>query len=876
MSVFQSPAHRARPHTRARRLGTTSLLAAIALAPFLASTAAALSASSAPSSTLLPRVGPMSTTSVTDRTSMTVTGNGTTSVTLKTAWDPTMATLKTSSATAPHSWNLEYFNGSAWVSSEPADLSTVSAVRTNGTVPSQGDGGSGNTLRTSSLSANVTGAPKPFAAASGGDGYDVAFPDATRVINVYHHNGPGEVYPVTVDCHLRSTGDLCPEGQIKFDAGGGAGPYFVANNARVTAHTGTKRAFIPAVRRSDHLLGFLCINYSLATPAKCATEFIPVSSQSSITALSQMGGAAFDEARFFVVNAVNHRLYCLDMATASICSGFGDRVVDSSTVDGFLLPTNNLYAPWGGAGWGWSSDISVLNGKVYFFHGNDPNYFFGCVDPSTPAFCSGGIGDQPSFPISAAGPFDFPPFPLYDSTGSTLQAVCLFMHRTCINPGGSAAVTMPAGLAAFLDPATPDGIDYYANVPFYFSLFEWGLKSNRLYFQVESGGAVWDGSWVGDVACWDFTTAAPCDFGTHASEPGIIYDNSPGRRLYSFVGDPYMDCVWSNSDSGDIVAMGTDGGKCGGDGSMSRFSFDEDDARLDCDATADPIRWTHLNLTIPDGLDLAKLSLTVRDGEGNAVSGWDGLAVTSTSIDLSSLTISSTGAAPTFDISLDNTGLDIASEVTAELQYVTPPPELCLELTPIATCTLGQTIAGKLPTPPFSVTHANTRTLGVTTDTDSNSVQLSGATYDAESLCGIGTLEGTTTELDDGSPVAGITVTLRDPVTGDVLATTTTDPSGAYRFEGLTPGTYRVEFSNASGLTVTPDSATASPTIVVGETSRADGFYEKSAGGPSWNFSSFEGWLLPETGSSRIPMVIGISLLLVASGVGTRSLRRRP
>jgi hypothetical protein len=789
-------------------------------------------------------ISPVSSSSAQDVNSESVTNSQDTDVVLKTSWDPTKATFEANSAIAPEGWKVEYStDGTTWNTTEPLDPSTITSVRASGTVPSQGDGGDGNTLRYSDLGAVVSGAPKDFAASTGGDGYDIAFPDSDRVINVYHHNGTGQA--VTVECKLRTTGTACPEGKIYFDddadPNNGSGPYANPNNSRIAVHAPTKKAYTPAIRLVDRKLGFLCVDYSLATPAKCATEFIAVSSDPfpvgdwSTIAKTQVGGVAFDNSKFFVVNAVNHRLYCLDMATGSICSGFGD---------GYLLPANSFECPMGGCGIAWTSDISVIEGKVYFFHGNGANFTLGCVDPGTPAFCTGDITNQPT----SSGPqFDFPPFPIYDTTGTTVLSVCLFINRKCIEPDGSGFEPMPTALSAFLDPATTDGIDYYAGVPLYFSLFEWGIADNRLFFQVESGGEVWNGDWVGDVACWDFDTAAPCDFGANGDEPGIIYDNSPGRRLYSFVADPFLDCIWSNSDSGHIVSMGTDGGRCGGDDSSALFAFDEDDARLDCDASSDPIRWSKLTLTLPEGLDLSKLLLTVRDGSGTAVTGWNGIAVLSTQIDLTNLDIDETGAAPKFDITFDNTGIDIASEVTAELQYVAPPPELCLNLLPITPCTLGQAVNGRLPAPAFDVTHSNTLTVGSTTTPDTATVSVDGATYDAQTQCGLGGIEGTSTLLDDGSPVPGAIVTLRNPTTKQILATTTSGQSGYYRFDFLTPGTYEIEFSNVDGRRVTSESAIASPLVIVDETARADGLYEETGSGPDWSYGRLEDLWLPDT-----------------------------
>ncbi|MBW4616798.1 MAG: carboxypeptidase regulatory-like domain-containing protein [Desmonostoc vinosum HA7617-LM4] len=47
--------------------------------------------------------------------------------------------------------------------------------------------------------------------------------------------------------------------------------------------------------------------------------------------------------------------------------------------------------------------------------------------------------------------------------------------------------------------------------------------------------------------------------------------------------------------------------------------------------------------------------------------------------------------------------------------------------------------------------------------------------------------------------VAGVTVELINPVTGSVIATTTTNANGGYSFSGLTPGNYQVKFTSPTG-----------------------------------------------------------------------------
>ncbi len=56
----------------------------------------------------------------------------------------------------------------------------------------------------------------------------------------------------------------------------------------------------------------------------------------------------------------------------------------------------------------------------------------------------------------------------------------------------------------------------------------------------------------------------------------------------------------------------------------------------------------------------------------------------------------------------------------------------------------------------------------------------------------------------------GVTITLKDPVTGDVIATTTTDSLGRYKFRNLCAGSYLVEVTPPEGFVLTMTGGTDS------------------------------------------------------------------
>ncbi|WP_284190110.1 SdrD B-like domain-containing protein, partial [Zoogloea oryzae] len=66
-------------------------------------------------------------------------------------------------------------------------------------------------------------------------------------------------------------------------------------------------------------------------------------------------------------------------------------------------------------------------------------------------------------------------------------------------------------------------------------------------------------------------------------------------------------------------------------------------------------------------------------------------------------------------------------------------------------------------------------------------------------------LEDTNNDNVGDTPLAGVTVVLKDPVSGTVISTTTTDASGNYSFNGVPPGNYVVQETNKPGYTDVSD-----------------------------------------------------------------------
>ncbi|MCK6396641.1 SdrD B-like domain-containing protein, partial [Zoogloea sp.] len=119
----------------------------------------------------------------------------------------------------------------------------------------------------------------------------------------------------------------------------------------------------------------------------------------------------------------------------------------------------------------------------------------------------------------------------------------------------------------------------------------------------------------------------------------------------------------------------------------------------------------------------------------------------------------------------------------------------------------------------YSFTTANTGSdasdsdASVTDGTTAQTVLDSGESdrsWDAGIIASPGAITGTVLEDTNNdnvgdTPLAGVTVVLKDPVSGTVISTTTTDASGNYSFNGVPPGNYVVQETNKPGYTDVSD-----------------------------------------------------------------------
>ncbi|HSS68608.1 MAG TPA: carboxypeptidase-like regulatory domain-containing protein [Nocardioidaceae bacterium] len=108
-----------------------------------------------------------------------------------------------------------------------------------------------------------------------------------------------------------------------------------------------------------------------------------------------------------------------------------------------------------------------------------------------------------------------------------------------------------------------------------------------------------------------------------------------------------------------------------------------------------------------------------------------------------------------------------------------PARRRILRLVQAAVCGTALLAAGALAAPTASAAH-------------------SGANPGSQSAAGFPTyLKGMVVNSSTGAQVGGIVVTLRDPVTLDLIASDTTNASGVFRMDGLDSDEYAIKFNGA-------------------------------------------------------------------------------
>lgn len=693
-----------------------------------------------------------------------VSGAGLASQQLSLGWDPTRAFLG-GSVQAPAGWTTEYTtDGSSWSTSPPSDLSTVRGVRAGGSFASAGMA-SGVQLSDSGGTGPVT-PPPVFSGGSGGDGWN-AFASEDYVLAAYHHSGASYI-PFTLACYLKSSGQAC-------DGSGSPGPSTFTKSGPGTSSVSpgvviNDKAYVMVSQFEwlgyvSYTAGVQCVDVSSWPFSDCGyTRLYGAWSGGTIGGIfgGEPGTLSTVGSKIYAVTPsgtpAGLAITCFDTATGQACSG-QPWLLSSSASSTLSYGTGFTTAV--------GNRLFVTAGKLW------------CFDLSNSSECSG------SWPITgvnaAGGPGGttsiMPLVPMRDSSGTPIGSCLLYNPPSsprCLDFAGS-TVAVPSGLSSLLSSMPVGGSVTMSNAQYDFDDY-------RQYWVAEQSGQSFP-------ACYDWRTDAACS-GFRTTDP------MPGAR-YAVTVDRYdPNCVWTNGDSGGLSQFSA---IAGGDSCQGgpRVDVPLDLVRTGCSAGSSPQAWRSLTVTAPGGLDRTRFKVTVRDSSGNAIPGYTNLSPDSSgSVNVSGLTTAQTGRSPTVAVVAAGATNSQAALVTADLEYETEAPELCVPLEVKASCpSLGPGVASSasVPLAPVTLTGSTSQTVGGSTSSDSPTADAGRAPMTG---C-LGTVDGRVTHAD-GKPAPNERVELLAP-DGTVLATTQTDSAGRYEFANVHPEAgYRVRATGSN------------------------------------------------------------------------------
>ena len=329
-----------------------------------------------------------------------ITTAGQTGQTFESTWDTTQASLGAGGVTTPEGWSLDYTtDGSSWSSTAPADLATVSGVRSSGSVDSNGLT-SGLQVSTSLGSGPLAPGASSFNGSGGGDGWDVFF-SGEKVLNVYHHNGD-----YNLDCHLRATGVGC--GDVYTNPG------YQTSGASSGTTVGAL-VYSAVVESESSSAGVLCTDTATTPFTSCGfTSLVGESYDWSFIGSQSRSGS-----RLYVpVASGGGQLACFDTDTAAACPG-----------QPYALPGFSGNWPVPAFSFADSGLVIVTGNQIW------------CFDAATGDPCSG------SWPVGSWSQHSAIPMRAVDGT---LTGVCMVLPAgDCFDLSG-VSVTMPIELADLL------------------------------------------------------------------------------------------------------------------------------------------------------------------------------------------------------------------------------------------------------------------------------------------------------------------------------------------------------------------------------------------------------------------------------------------
>lgn len=732
--------------------------------------------------------------------------------------------LADSNVIAPEGWTVEYTtDGTNWSSTVPANLDTVSGVRTRKTYNSRGTATrqqlsistAPSVIKQQSLgSLTVTGL---------GDGYDVFFnEDHTKIFNVFHHGAGNSSYN-KIDCHemtVASGGARCSGYPVSMPNG-------LGTNDRSTGAVVGSRVWVPVGNGSSPGGGFACFNVS---GGACSTPFVQLTTNvnSNVYKYSNVANIAQIDSYLFTQNFKDGRLLCLDGDTGAACAHM--------PAGGFDIG-NGPMSPW-------PSNLLAVGPRIY---SNDGNNTLGCLDTMTWTTCAGW-----STPLTTTK--DHHVFALPNDVGAII-GICTFDKTSaeCFQEDKT-PLAVPASLAAArlaIPHATRTNLDQYYG-------YTSGPRTvgSRVYWLnmiFDANDAITNGP--GKIACWDAALDSgdgdACNY--TALSKSYITDNA-----YALVIDPdNPDCLWTNDNNGNLQSFDAITGNPSCPGSLDaavKIPYNIATPRFSCYEEGRIRAWDKITIdaTLTDGRTLGDLKVTIKRG-GLPIAGWTNRAVSGAGLlDLSTLNVATSGTKPTFEIKAAGLTDAEAGTIIGYVSYTSDAPQLCITLKPLTYCPTGvgqasgSTLARANDTVSLAVKYQDTSN---TYDlTDSKSV-----TRTAVSNC-LGVVRGTITQSSYGTvtPLANRTVTLKDK-DGNVVGTATTDSNGNYSFANMYAHAYSVWVGDQQVASTVSENTTTVKDFQVTVTTTTTVPVEEVDG-------------LPKTGSDS-GLSVGLGIVMVVGGL---------
>lgn len=567
--------------------------------------------------------------------------------------------------------------------------STATNVHVDATIPAPSTG----------TAEAVTSPALAFAAngATGGDGFGPLFFEG-RIFNVFHHTTP--LSAADIQCTEKDNGARCPGYEKALTAGGQPiatdmvpKPFIVT-----TAGSDYGNMYYAAQRSNDFGVG--C--YNLVSGTECAsggyTQLAGAGNHAQTTTnlsmvmgtahvgnrLYFLGSEATGPADFFGDVSYREMLYCFDLTAHATCAPVN--LTATQSVPGWDPGPANIFNPnnSGIIGYGQFSDLEVDGTRIYFSLGYVSGTAVGCFDTATTAACLGWASLKGVGGLSGAGMF------LIDPDVAGAQGVCVetksnviiaFNTRSIVCFDGSGSLVPNPAAAGFAGTAP----NLFMAIPYY------DATLNRTFFPLNDGGI---SSVKTEVGCFDWTTDAQCPnfpqrwdntnpvTGEHAIDNGFTTD-------YTYATDPSTGCLWALGDHGQLFTF--DG--VTGANPCLRFITDltvTPSTGYYCDGRTDHVRgWDAVTLDHTDPADYQTIRVTVEDGNGVPVPGYEDVDITATGrLDISGIDFATH---PTLHASVHATATngdpwDANNTPIASMTFVGDAPQVCYQTRVDAGC----------------------------------------------------------------------------------------------------------------------------------------------------------------------------------------------